>query len=520
MRIPRSFSLVVLTAAVLFSALPGHAQSVCNAVSNNPLVMQMLCSEPPKAEAVPATLRTSLSKPPLDLQPITAEAINHMRLVQAPPIRRGDVLTYEANRSDFMLELFFGNGKEIVIQPLTQTDAENTEVHWKHGETKLDYPETLNQRIMRMRIRALHQIDAPLLLRGVKIVRDGQIVRQLQVTYTGPSQPSFDPPTSYPPDPMTPNPHVTNVSLSRSDLWGHQPDTGFLAPKLPSYSMNPMMFQSTTTSAGDPNHYKFDGKELDAETGLYNFGARYYSPALGRYMSPDWSARPTTVPYADLSNPQTLNLYTFGRNNPTSIPDSDGHCPGDNCSNVQVTVTADSPPHMIINGKVPGAGGGYVSGAGTTTTITFSGNKSAPLPGMSVKETPVTTDNLTGKNVPNQSRQETIATGPNGTIHDVVGGVITPVTSEPQNFSKEDLAGMKDVVTTVPYNHTTDQTLTFTTTGANGQPCNCQATYSETMNNADAKGNLNTQNNSQGINMNLTITKPVVKEVEKKPDQK
>lgn len=103
---------------------------------------------------------------------------------------------------------------------------------------------------------------------------------------------------------------------------------------------------------------------------------------------------------------------------------------------------------------------------------------------------------------------------------DVVAGTITPVTSEPQNFSKEDLAGMKEVVTTVPYNHTTDQTLTFTTTGANGQPCNCQATYSETMNNSDTKGNLNTQNNSEGINMNLTISKPAVKEVEKKPDQK
>ncbi|HEY6250424.1 MAG TPA: RHS repeat-associated core domain-containing protein [Candidatus Angelobacter sp.] len=46
------------------------------------------------------------------------------------------------------------------------------------------------------------------------------------------------------------------------------------------------MFQSTTTT-GDPNHYKFNGKELDAETGLYNFGARYYSPALGRFVTPD-----------------------------------------------------------------------------------------------------------------------------------------------------------------------------------------------------------------------------------------
>lgn len=329
MRIPRSYALCLFVFIALLP-LSANAQSMCNPVSKDPLVMQMLCSEPPKAQAVPATLRTTLPKQPLELQPITAETINHTRLVEAPSISNGDILRYEANRSDFIFELFFGNGKEIVVQPLTRADAENIEVRWKHGETKLDYPETLNQQIVRMRIKALHQIDTPLLLRDVKITRNGQTIVQLEVTHTGPNRPPFEPPMSYPPDPMTPNPHITNVSVSRSDLLGRRPDTGFLAPKLPSYSMNPMMFQSTTTtSTGDPNHYKFQGKELDAETGLYNFGARYYSPALGRYMSPDWSARPTTVPYANLADPQTLNLYSFGRNNPLSMRDPDGHDPGD-----------------------------------------------------------------------------------------------------------------------------------------------------------------------------------------------
>src|SRR5262249_39033850 len=31
------------------------------------------------------------------------------------------------------------------------------------------------------------------------------------------------------------------------------------------------------------------GKERDAESGLDNFGARYYSSYVGRFMSPDWS---------------------------------------------------------------------------------------------------------------------------------------------------------------------------------------------------------------------------------------
>src|SRR5436305_8690930 len=106
-----------------------------------------------------------------NLQSISAESINHMRLVDAPLIGRGDILIYEANRSDFILELEFANGKEIVVQPLTRADAENIGIRWKQGETKLDYPETINQRMVRMRIRAIHQLDTPLFLRGVKITK-------------------------------------------------------------------------------------------------------------------------------------------------------------------------------------------------------------------------------------------------------------------------------------------------------------------------------------------------------------
>jgi RHS repeat-associated protein len=78
-------------------------------------------------------------------------------------------------------------------------------------------------------------------------------------------------------------------------------------------------------SNNDSNHYKFTGKERDAETGLDYFGARYYSNGLGRFVSADWSATPIPVPYADLSDPQSLNLYTYVRNIPTTGFDPDGH---------------------------------------------------------------------------------------------------------------------------------------------------------------------------------------------------
>lgn len=80
----------------------------------------------------------------------------------------------------------------------------------------------------------------------------------------------------------------------------------------------------------DSNHYKFTGKERDAESGLDNFGARYDSSNLGRFMTPDYSDEHDPVPYANFEDPQTLNLYAYSENNPTSWSDLDGHETGDN----------------------------------------------------------------------------------------------------------------------------------------------------------------------------------------------
>jgi RHS repeat-associated protein len=73
-------------------------------------------------------------------------------------------------------------------------------------------------------------------------------------------------------------------------------------------------------------NYKFTSKERDSESGLDNFGARYMASSFGRFMSPDWTARATAVPYAEFRDPQTLNLYGYVRNGPTMLRDRDGHC--------------------------------------------------------------------------------------------------------------------------------------------------------------------------------------------------
>jgi RHS repeat-associated protein len=75
-----------------------------------------------------------------------------------------------------------------------------------------------------------------------------------------------------------------------------------------------------------PQHFKFTGKERDSESGFDMFGARYYGSSLGRFITPDWATKATTVPYADFGDPQSLNLYGYVRNNPLSKADADGHC--------------------------------------------------------------------------------------------------------------------------------------------------------------------------------------------------
>ena len=79
--------------------------------------------------------------------------------------------------------------------------------------------------------------------------------------------------------------------------------------------------------ANDSNHYKYTGKERDSETQLDYFGARYYSNGLGRFITPDWAAKPIAVPYAEFGNPQSLNLYRYP-SNPETFADVDGHCQG------------------------------------------------------------------------------------------------------------------------------------------------------------------------------------------------
>jgi RHS repeat-associated protein len=75
------------------------------------------------------------------------------------------------------------------------------------------------------------------------------------------------------------------------------------------------------------------GKERDAETGLDYFGARYMSAAQGRFTSPD------PLPGWE-KDPQSWNMYSYGRNNPLKYIDPTGEtyevcdANGQNCGTI------------------------------------------------------------------------------------------------------------------------------------------------------------------------------------------
>jgi RHS repeat-associated protein len=81
----------------------------------------------------------------------------------------------------------------------------------------------------------------------------------------------------------------------------------------------------------------FTGRMWDAESGLYYFGARYYDPELGRFITPDpWTGGPDDVrllggtvsqpvlPRSWLSQPRLANRYLYCLNNPVTYRDPDG----------------------------------------------------------------------------------------------------------------------------------------------------------------------------------------------------
>ncbi|MDO5617019.1 MAG: RHS repeat-associated core domain-containing protein, partial [Cruoricaptor ignavus] len=108
----------------------------------------------------------------------------------------------------------------------------------------------------------------------------------------------------YHPDHLGSSSHITDIN---GDLSQH---TEFIA-------FGEILFDEHSTSITMP--YLFNSKELDSDTGLYYYGARYYDPKVSIFINVD--------PLADHPNQVDKSPYSAFWNNPILYDDPDGQCP-------------------------------------------------------------------------------------------------------------------------------------------------------------------------------------------------
>ena len=73
---------------------------------------------------------------------------------------------------------------------------------------------------------------------------------------------------------------------------------------------------STNTGVGEENRYRYNGKEINEELGLYAYGARWYDPTIARWTAVD--------PLAETAHSISMTPYHYVANNPIRNLDPDG----------------------------------------------------------------------------------------------------------------------------------------------------------------------------------------------------
>jgi RHS repeat-associated protein len=116
--------------------------------------------------------------------------------------------------------------------------------------------------------------------------------------------------------------HLGSTSLTTcgsQDGCDGTPHQGVVARQLYHPYGSPRWSQGTL-----PTDYTFTGQRNEAGIGLMHYGARFYSPRLGRFVSAD-----TIVP--EPGEPQALNRYSYVHNSPLRYTDPSGHQGQEDC---------------------------------------------------------------------------------------------------------------------------------------------------------------------------------------------
>jgi RHS repeat-associated protein len=190
--------------------------------------------------------------------------------------------------------------------------------------------------------------------------------------------------------------HLASISSGTVEYY-HVDHLG--STRLKTNSTGGVIYESNYEPYG-PEHgesgseeFRYTGNQEDM-TGLYYFGARYYDPVTGRFTTRDST-------FGDLSDPQSLNRYTYCRNNPHKYTDPDGKEPisavigsaivigGTLGSLTRLTLYAFD---CVIRNEAPTLKGvakagvtGFISGATSSVAAVVTVSPFGPAGGLAVK---------------------------------------------------------------------------------------------------------------------------------------
>jgi RHS repeat-associated protein len=89
----------------------------------------------------------------------------------------------------------------------------------------------------------------------------------------------------------------------------------------------------------------FTGQREVAGLGIYHYGARFYSPKLGRFLSADPMGQ-------SIANPQGFNRYSYALNNPVRYTDPTGYWVDEGCGTSMCSDTTTSGISVISGTRV------------------------------------------------------------------------------------------------------------------------------------------------------------------------
>jgi RHS repeat-associated protein len=103
------------------------------------------------------------------------------------------------------------------------------------------------------------------------------------------------------------NDHLTSTAITTNSSGVRQTELRYFAYGGTRYD-----------AGGQMTIYRYTGQRVETGTGLYDYGARWYDPAIGRFLAAD-----SIVP--NPGDSQSLNRYMYVAGNPLKYTDPSGH---------------------------------------------------------------------------------------------------------------------------------------------------------------------------------------------------